>query len=191
LGLAKKDKQLDARKLCSFFAKSQKQIGVVYFSSTTYALLGCTAFFIWYNNSLLLAPIQRKKGIDDEPCVVLKNIAPGIASNWRYFTGQLEDLVEKPAFYAQFVAEAVAQQNADAVLVKNIFIDVSPKANENFIVSSCIKLLVVDGIAFQWALHPEHVAEAIDKEIIIFPCRLRVEVAANPTLLQHKAVRYI
>jgi arsenate reductase (glutaredoxin) len=36
LGLAKKDKQLDARKLCSFFAKSQKQIGVVYFSSTTY-----------------------------------------------------------------------------------------------------------------------------------------------------------
>jgi hypothetical protein len=35
LGLAKKDKQLDERKLCSFFAKSQKQIGVVYFSSIT------------------------------------------------------------------------------------------------------------------------------------------------------------
>jgi hypothetical protein len=35
LGLVKKDKQLDARKLCSFFAKPQKQIGVVYFSSIT------------------------------------------------------------------------------------------------------------------------------------------------------------
>jgi hypothetical protein len=35
LGLAKKDKQLDERKLCSFFAKPQKQIGRVYFSSIT------------------------------------------------------------------------------------------------------------------------------------------------------------
>jgi hypothetical protein len=35
LGLAKKDKQLDERKLCSFFAKPPKQIGVVYFSSST------------------------------------------------------------------------------------------------------------------------------------------------------------
>jgi hypothetical protein len=35
LGLAKKDKQLYERKLCSFFAKSQKQIGRVYFSSIT------------------------------------------------------------------------------------------------------------------------------------------------------------
>jgi hypothetical protein len=35
LGLAKKEKQLDERKLCSFFAKPQKQIGVVYFSSIT------------------------------------------------------------------------------------------------------------------------------------------------------------
>jgi hypothetical protein len=35
LGLAKKDKQLDERKLCSFFAKPPKQIGVVYFSSIT------------------------------------------------------------------------------------------------------------------------------------------------------------
>jgi hypothetical protein len=40
LGLAKKDKQLDESKLCSFFAKPQKQIGMVYFSSIT-----STAFF--------------------------------------------------------------------------------------------------------------------------------------------------
>jgi hypothetical protein len=39
LGLVKKDKQLDARKLCSFFAKPQKQIGEVYFSSITYRRL--------------------------------------------------------------------------------------------------------------------------------------------------------
>jgi hypothetical protein len=31
----KKEKQLDERKLCSFFAKPQKQIGGVYFSSIT------------------------------------------------------------------------------------------------------------------------------------------------------------
>jgi uncharacterized protein len=37
LGLAKKYKQLDERKLCSFFAKPPKQIGVDYFSSITYA----------------------------------------------------------------------------------------------------------------------------------------------------------
>jgi hypothetical protein len=35
LGLAKKDKQLDERKLCSFFAKPQKQTGLLYFSSIT------------------------------------------------------------------------------------------------------------------------------------------------------------
>jgi hypothetical protein len=35
LGLVKKDKQLYERKLCSFFAKPQKQIGGVYFSSIT------------------------------------------------------------------------------------------------------------------------------------------------------------
>jgi hypothetical protein len=35
LGLVKKDKQLYERKLCSFFNKPQKQIGRVYFSSTT------------------------------------------------------------------------------------------------------------------------------------------------------------
>jgi hypothetical protein len=35
LGLVKKDKQLYERKLSSFFAKPQKQIGRVYFSSTT------------------------------------------------------------------------------------------------------------------------------------------------------------
>jgi hypothetical protein len=35
LGLVKKEKQLDERKLCSFFAKPQKQIRPVYFSSNT------------------------------------------------------------------------------------------------------------------------------------------------------------
>jgi hypothetical protein len=35
LGLAKKDKQLDERKLCSFFAKPQKQRCPSYFSSNT------------------------------------------------------------------------------------------------------------------------------------------------------------
>ncbi len=35
LGLAKKEKQLDERKLCSFFAKPQKQICPPYFSSNT------------------------------------------------------------------------------------------------------------------------------------------------------------
>jgi hypothetical protein len=34
LGLAEKDKQLYERKLCSFFAKPQKQIGVVFSSIT-------------------------------------------------------------------------------------------------------------------------------------------------------------
>jgi large conductance mechanosensitive channel len=36
LGLVKKDKQLDERKLCSFFAKPQKQRRPPYFSSNTY-----------------------------------------------------------------------------------------------------------------------------------------------------------
>jgi hypothetical protein len=35
LGLVKKDKQLTVRKMCSFFAKPQKQIGPPYFSSNT------------------------------------------------------------------------------------------------------------------------------------------------------------
>jgi hypothetical protein len=35
LGLVKKEKQLDERKLCSFFAKPQKQIRPFYFSSNT------------------------------------------------------------------------------------------------------------------------------------------------------------
>jgi hypothetical protein len=35
LGLVKKDKQLDERDLCSFFAKPSKQIGRVDFSSIT------------------------------------------------------------------------------------------------------------------------------------------------------------
>jgi hypothetical protein len=35
LGLVKKEKQLDERKLCSFFAKPQKQICPLYFSSNT------------------------------------------------------------------------------------------------------------------------------------------------------------
>jgi hypothetical protein len=39
LGLAKKDKQLDERKLRSFFAKSQKQRCPSYFSSNTKRLL--------------------------------------------------------------------------------------------------------------------------------------------------------
>jgi hypothetical protein len=33
LGLVKKEKQLDERKLCSFFAKPQKQSCLPYFSS--------------------------------------------------------------------------------------------------------------------------------------------------------------
>jgi hypothetical protein len=36
LGLVKKEKQLDARKLCSFFAKPQKQRCPSYFSSNTW-----------------------------------------------------------------------------------------------------------------------------------------------------------
>jgi hypothetical protein len=36
LGLVKKDKQLDERKSCSFFAKPQKQIRPFYFSSNTW-----------------------------------------------------------------------------------------------------------------------------------------------------------
>jgi hypothetical protein len=36
--LAKKDNQLAERKLCYFFAKPQKQIGVVYFCPTTKSL---------------------------------------------------------------------------------------------------------------------------------------------------------
>jgi hypothetical protein len=48
LGLVKKEnylfKQLYARKLCSFFAKPQKQIGEVYFSSST-KLRTCPSYF--------------------------------------------------------------------------------------------------------------------------------------------------
>jgi hypothetical protein len=40
LGLVKKEKQLDERKLCSFFAKPQKQICPLYFSSKTLIVNG-------------------------------------------------------------------------------------------------------------------------------------------------------
>jgi hypothetical protein len=52
LGLVKKDKQLYERKLCSFFAKPPKQIGRVYFSSTTKSFYTTNAIVQWKDTTL-------------------------------------------------------------------------------------------------------------------------------------------
>jgi hypothetical protein len=45
LGLVKKDKELDEMKLCSFFAKPQKQMHPFYFSSNTKSLISPNGFY--------------------------------------------------------------------------------------------------------------------------------------------------